>query len=253
MSIVDMRKVEEIQRMVVKLIATSPAGEKLCLIGGFRYRFLDGSGRSSVDIDYHLDGDLDIKQREIIALLDRKFLPEVKSRFGYDGNVQAATGPEADSPFVRIVLIALYRVEVSGSRVEIPVEITAVPCADPPVVRTAEGTVYLTLSDADMVESKIIALFSRMVVQERDMVDIFLFRSSLVPDYRERLEEKFGQVHLDTDRVKGRRDKILSSRRYHARAIDRILLEQVDESAAASIAAAGGGGLVFDEVMELVP
>ena len=248
-----MSRLEEIQRMVVKLIATSPAGEKLCLIGGFRYRFLDGSGRTSMDIDYHLDGDLDSKQREVIALLTRKLLPEVETRFGYDGNVQAATGPEADSPFVRIVLTALYRAEVPGSRIEIPVEITSVPCADRPVVRTAEGTVYLTVSDADMVESKIIALFSRLVVQERDMVDIFLFRSSLVPDYRARLEEKFGRIHLDPDRVKGRRDKILSSRRYHVRAIDRILLEQVDESTAASIDAAGGGGLVFDEVMGLVP
>ena len=34
---------DQIQQAVVRLLATSPAGKNLRLIGGFRYRFLDQS------------------------------------------------------------------------------------------------------------------------------------------------------------------------------------------------------------------
>jgi hypothetical protein len=76
------RNIEEIQRLTAGLVATSPAGVKLCLIGGFRYRLLNRGCRTSLDIDYHWDGDLDNKQAELLELLRGKLLPEVKRRFG---------------------------------------------------------------------------------------------------------------------------------------------------------------------------
>ena len=39
--------VDAIQKATVRLVATSPAGYNLLLIGGFRYRFLDRSARTS--------------------------------------------------------------------------------------------------------------------------------------------------------------------------------------------------------------
>ena len=247
-----LKHTEEIQRLAAQLIATHPAGENLCLIGGFRYRFLDGSARSSVDIDYHWEGDGKSKRREIVTLLQGKLLPEVKTRFGYDGSVQAAAGLEVDSPFVRTVLMAFYRGEVPGRRIEIPLEITSIPCADPPMVRTVAGTVYLTVSDADMVESKLVALFGRHYVQERDMLDVFLFRSSLRDDSAKRLRKKFARLGWEPGSAERRMEKIVSGRYRHVRALDALLEGQVEGSASAHIRAAGGGAMVFDEVVDLV-
>jgi hypothetical protein len=38
-------QIEQLQIEVARLVATSPAGERLRLIGGFRYRLLDRSCR----------------------------------------------------------------------------------------------------------------------------------------------------------------------------------------------------------------
>ena len=133
---------------------------RLCLIGGFRYRLLNASARVSADIDYHWEGDLQRKQAEIVDVLRSKLLPEVKRQLGYDGDIRPATGPEAESPAVRIVETAFYRVAEPGSRVEIPIEITRVARLDSPLVRTIAGTVFLTVSDADMIESKILAFLN---------------------------------------------------------------------------------------------
>jgi hypothetical protein len=48
----EIQEADKLQRVVARLIATSPAGVSLLLIGGFRYRLLDNSHRFSVDIDY---------------------------------------------------------------------------------------------------------------------------------------------------------------------------------------------------------
>jgi len=129
------RLIEEIQRLTVGLIAINPAGHKLCLIGGSRYRLLNRSCRTSLDIDYHWDGDLESKLTEIMEFLRAKILPEVKRRFGFDGDVRKATGPDADSPCVKTVAMAFYRTGEAGERIELPVKITNIPCLDAPVVR----------------------------------------------------------------------------------------------------------------------
>ena len=93
--------VEAIQKLIVSVIATHPAGHRLCLIGGFRYRLLSQSCRMSVDIDYHWDGNLAAKQAEVATLLTARALPEIQRRFGYDGQVRTTTGPDANSPSVK--------------------------------------------------------------------------------------------------------------------------------------------------------
>ena len=68
------QEADRLQRAVARLVAISPAGVNLLLIGGFRYRLLDNSQRFSVDIDYHWGGDLAAKHRELLALCRRVIL-----------------------------------------------------------------------------------------------------------------------------------------------------------------------------------
>jgi hypothetical protein len=243
---------ELIQRQAVALLATHPAGEGLCLIGGFRYRLLDRSCRRSLDLDYHWPGDLEQKQAEIVALLRKKLLPLLRARMALDGSVSPATGPDADSPAVRTVEVAAWKKESSLGRITIPVDITRIPCADKPVARTVDGVVYLSASDADMVESKVLALFLRPHLQERDLVDVFLFQDKFREDSAKRIEKKLSRLSVPRESVSALLTRLSKESAYHARNIEAIVRDQVDPSAAANIRAAGGGGMVFDQVMELL-
>ncbi|MCE5276908.1 MAG: nucleotidyl transferase AbiEii/AbiGii toxin family protein [Planctomycetaceae bacterium] len=238
---------ETIQRTVAKLLAGSPAGHRLHLIGGFRYRLLDGSPRVSQDIDYAWEGDLDQKQQEIIDLCNRRLLPDIRSRMGYQGSAQAGTGELADAPSLRVVNLAFWR-DAPGSRIEIPVEITRVIRLDAPAVRTAGGTVYSTLSDADMIESKVIALLGRPVIEHRDLVDVFLLADHLAADSDTRVTEKLARLGLQSHAAQ-RIASLHDSRRYHARSIDAVVAAQIDEPAAANIRCSGGGEMILDAVL----
>ena len=244
--------VDQIQTLAAKLLATSPAGHQLYLIGGFRYRLLNASCRASTDIDYHWDGDLDSKQAEIIDVLRKKLLPEVKRLFAYDGEVRPGTGPDSESPAVRVVEMAFYRLAEPGSRVEIPIEITRIARLDPPVVRTVAGIVFLTVSDEDMIESKIIALIGRHFTRPRDILDVFLFQDSLRSDASRRLSQKLHQGGTSSSDALERLDRLQANRLVHVRAIDRLLDDQVDSAVAASLRAAGGGAMIWDTVLRLL-
>lgn len=244
--------VEQIQRLITATIAVHPAGHGLCLIGGFRYRLLAGSCRTSSDLDYHWGGDLEQKQEQIVELLERRVVPEVRRRFGYDGHARKAVGPEADSPFVKTVELAFYRTGESPERAGVPVEITSIPCADPPVVRTVAGTVYLTVSDADAIEGKILALLCRIFVQQRDIVDIFLFQDQARADSPGRLRAKLALLGVAPEVAAEKLVALMANRAHHARAIDVIIEDQIDGATAANLKTAGGGGMIFDAVVGTV-
>ncbi|MBN1672619.1 MAG: hypothetical protein JXR37_16375 [Kiritimatiellae bacterium] len=238
--------------MIVRLVATNPPGRGLLLIGGFRYRFLDRAARRSLDVDYHWGGNLAGKQGELLRLFERRLIPEVRQRLEHEGSVRAATGPEADSPAVRIIDLAFWQHNVPHSRIEIPVEITKIVCLDPVEVRTADGIVYPTVSDADMIESKLIALLVRTFVQHRDLVDLFLFSNSLLPDVGKRLGHKLEVLGVSLQTVADRRRSLEQNRTRHARAIEQVVNEQVDADVAANIRAAGGGATILDAVLEVL-
>ncbi len=244
--------IETIQRLAAKLLATHPVGHLLCLIGGFRYRLLNASCRASTDIDYHWDGDLDRKQAEIVDLFRQRLLPEIKRQLAYEGDVRPATGPEADSPAVRVIVLACYRLAEAGSRIELPIEITRIPRLDPPAVRTVAGTVFLTVSDADMIESKLVALLSRPFTQARDLLDLFLFQDTLRPDASQRLWRKLHERSLSPAEAAQRLDKLQVSRVVQVRVIERILNEQVDSPVAQNLRAAGGAAMIWDVAMRVV-
>ena len=80
------------------------------------------------------------------------------------------------------VELAFWKLGSSLGRIEIPIDVTRIECVDPPVARTADGIVYRTASDADMVESKVISILMRTFLEHRDLLDLHLFASHLPAD-----------------------------------------------------------------------
>ncbi|HWX21193.1 MAG TPA: nucleotidyl transferase AbiEii/AbiGii toxin family protein [Candidatus Binatia bacterium] len=244
-----LQEADNLQRVVAKLIAVSPAGVKLLLIGGFRYRLLDDSQRFSVDIDYHWDGDLGRKQEELLSYCERVVLKEVKRLFGYEGSASKRTGPDAESPNVASVDLRFWK---PARVMEIPIDITKIICLDSPTVRTANGTIHATPSDADLIEGKILALFNRPFLQHRDFVDIWLYGDRLRPDSPERVKQKITALGIDPEAVRKSLQDFDEEADYHARAIQEIIETQVDPTAAEQINAGGGGRTVLADSLKFI-
>lgn len=243
---------EQLQRQIAHLVATVPAGAGLCLIGGFRYRLLDRGVRRSVDIDYHWEGDLAAKQRDLIDLFERRLLPDVRRRLGLEGAVGAARGAASESTAVAIVELAFWRLGSGLGRIEIPVEITRIERVDPPTARTSDGVVYRTASNADMFESKVIAVVGRTFVEHRDLVDLHLFASHAAPDAAPRLSSKFARLGITAATVHRRLDDLERAGPHHAAAIDAVIRDQIDPASAALFMDAGGGRAVLTNVRDLL-
>lgn len=244
-------KVDAIQRAIVKFVANSPAGHDLQLIGGFRYRFLDQSVRASEDIDYHWMGDLGAKQRQLKALFEKRLLPLLHRQFGLEGRVDG-TGPGEDSPVVKTIVLTLWKPGTGETKLEVPVEITRVACVDRAEVRTVEGTVYPTLSDADAIESKILAVFNRPHLQHRDLVDVFLFRDKLLPESPSRLAQKLRTLEIAAEDVTRVLDDLDKHADYHAKALQAIVDGQLDPVSAKNVDAAGGGRMILEQAVSLL-
>jgi hypothetical protein len=242
------RDTESIQKVVAATVATHPAGRKLLLIGGFRYRLLDESVRVSNDVDYHWSGDLAEKQVELAALFNRVLVREVERRLGYAGRVDIKRGPDAESPIVRVVDLLFWKKDVPNSRIELPVEVTRILCADPAEVQTMDGIVYATASDGDIVESKVIAVLNSMYLRHRDLVDIFLFRNTFLPDSDRRLSAKIHELKITPASIVKRMDDLAAREGYHVEAINDVIDAQCDAASAVQLKEAGGGKAVLDAV-----
>jgi hypothetical protein len=243
------QETDRLQRVIGRLVAISPAGVNLLLIGGFRYRLLDNSQRFSMDIDYHWGGDLEAKQGELLALCRRVILGQVGRELGYEGSVSVRPGPDADSPNAKFVDLRFWK---GNSHIEIPLEVTQVLCLDPPTIRTASGTVYPTPSDADLIESKVIAVLNRIFLQHRDLVDLFLYGDKLRPDSPARLKQKLAKMELRPETVARRLKDLQENREYHATAIQKVIDEQMDPTVAHQMNAGGGGRAVLDSALNLI-
>ncbi len=247
-----MSEMEVLQKLIARTVARYPAGRNVMMIGGFRYRFLDNSVRTSADIDYHWAGDLDRKQAELLALFKRFLLPEVQRILSYEGFAELQRGPDADSPNMRGILLAFWKPSVPWSRVEIPIEITRIVCADPVHIRTVEGTIYATASDADMIESKILALFNRPEITHRDLVDIYLFQGHLISESRARLASKRNALKLSPKDFLGRLENLRLHASYHGKATQTVIDTQLEPAAARQLTDAGGGLYIVNTVQTLL-
>ena len=241
-----------IQQIVARTIATRPVGRNLALIGGFRYRLLDESVRTSDDIDYHWSGDLAEKQSELVDFSRRVLLPEISGRLGYSGRADARIGPDAESPAVRVVDLAFWKDDVAHGRIEIPVEVTRIMCVDPIEVRTAGGTIYATASEGDMIESKVLAILNRTTLGHRDIVDVFLFQDRFVSDSDKRLAEKMRALSIMPANIEERMLNLHERRDYHARAIQEVIDTQLETDAAGQLDDAGGGGMILERTLSLL-
>jgi len=245
----ELQEADRLQRVVANSIARSPAGVNLLLIGGFRYRLLDGSQRFSVDIDYHWAGDLDSKQRELLSLCRRVILGQVGRAHGYQGSASARIGPDADSPNAAFIDLRFWK---KDAQVEIPLELTRIVCFDPPTIRTAEGTVHATPSDTDLIESKILAVLNQRFLQHRDLVDVFLYADKLRTDSPIRVTEKVARLQLRPETVARRLKDLQENRDYHAAAIQKVIDEQMETTVAQQMNLGGGGRTVLDSVLSVL-
>jgi len=203
----------------------------------------------SLDVDYHWDGDLTEKQAQLVQLFRRRLIPAVRRQWAYEGSAAAATGPDAESPSVRVVNLAFWREGLAYSRIELPVDVTRIVCLDKPVVRTVDGVVYRTASDADMVEARLWRCFARTRMEHRDLVDIFLFANNLAPDSAQRVRKKLAMLMIENAFVRDRLADFVIHRVYHVRVIDEVVVGQLDALAVGSIQVAGGGAAVLDAVL----
>jgi len=243
---------EDIQNLIVRIVATSPAGRNLQLIGGYRYRLLNRSPRRSNDIDYNWDSDLEAKRNELLTLFRRKLLPDVKRTTGHEGSVGNADGPEDDTNMVKGIELAFYNAAIPDSRIVIPVEITRISRSDPPLAVAAESTIILTVSDQDMVESKVIALLNRTFVTARDFIDVFLFRTHVRDNSQKRLEEKLFSQGITGESVRSRLDALQKNRVAHVKSVAEAVNAQMDEEARLTLAAGGGAETIYESVMGIL-
>lgn len=244
--------IEDIQRMIVKTLATNPEGRNLHLIGGYRFRLFDNSPRISKDIDYHSSEDLEEKRNKVISLFKQKLLPQVKEKFRYDGSVAPAQGPDSDTPLVKTINLAFYIKDFAYSRIEIPVDILTIETLDEPIPRTADGVVFLTRTDQDIIESKVIAVLNSTFVRGRDIVDIFLFEDKLAPDSAERIAKKLTHLGMDSFMITKQIQRLIDAGKVHTRGISEIIETQLDPQAADNINRGGGANAVFDHVMTIL-
>jgi hypothetical protein len=242
-------EVDKLQKVIAGLIATSPVGVNLLLIGGFRYRLLNNSQRVSVDIDYHWAGDFETKQKELLRLCQRSILREIYREFGYEGKASLGSGPEVDSPNVKTVELRFW---TKATQLEIPLEVTQIPALDPPIIRTAHGIVHPTLSDADIIEGKVIAVLNRLFLQHRDLVDIFLYGDTVREDSAARVQQKLSMLSVSTEAILRRLADLRQNREYHAKAVQKVIDEQLEAVAAQQITLGGGGEVVLDSALRVL-
>jgi hypothetical protein len=109
--------------------------------------------------------------------------------------------------------------------------------------------VFLTLSDADMIESKVLACLVRSLFQIRDALDLFLFQDALRSDAPRRIAQKLSKLSLPTLDAMEKLDRLAKNRTVHIRGLERLLDEQVNAPVAANLREGGGGAMVWDSVM----
>jgi predicted nucleotidyltransferase component of viral defense system len=233
---------ERLQKKIAKTIA-SGSGRQLLLIGGFRYRLIDNSIRQSMDIDYHCLENIDEVKKSLISLFNRRLFPEIKREFGLDGSIIGKTDLEKTE----------YTIELSfynqTSRFEIPVDLINITCMDNPEIRIINGLIYLTVSDADMVESKILSLISRL--QDRDLLDLYLFKDRLLPNSANRLQKKLNVLNLSVSELTKLIKILQKNYTLHVKNLNKIIEERVNKNMQEMLQSVGTNS-ILDSIIELL-
>ena len=168
---------------------------------------------------------------------------------GSEKRAQRSRPVAADSSNAKFIDLGFWKGDL---HVEIPLELTQIVCLDPPTIRTAGGTVHATPSDTDLIESKIIAVLNRLVLQHRDLLDVFLYADKLKPDSPARMKQKLAKIQLPAETVMRRLKDLQDNQQYHATAVQKVIDEQVETTVAHQINVGGGGKTVLDSVLSVM-
>lgn len=110
----------------------------------------------------------------------------------------------------------------------------------------------LTVSDADLIESKILAVFLRNPIAARDIVDIYLFQNHVSIDVESRLADKCRKLSISPSWMTEAWDRIRKRRGLLTSAIDSVLAEQMAPAVAANLRRAGGAKMMLEEAFALI-
>jgi SOS response regulatory protein OraA/RecX len=107
-------------------------------------------------------------------------------------------------------------------------------------------------SDADLVESKVIAVLNRLFLQHRDLVDVFLYADKLQADSPTRLHQKLVQMQIPAETIMRRLKDLQDNQQYHATTIQKVIDEQMETTVGHQMNAGGGGKTVLDSVLSVL-
>ena len=93
---------------------------------------------------------------------------------------------------------------------------------------------------------------TRLFLEERDILDLFLFQDTFVADSAKRLRTKFDKMKITPESVADRCERLFRNRAVHVRALNEIISNQVDAAVAVNLKTAGGGALILDTVVALL-
>jgi hypothetical protein len=119
-------------------------------------------------------------------------------------------------------------------------------------VRTVGGTIYATASEADMIESKVIAILGRITLRHRDILDVFLFQDRFRSDSAQRLKSKLQALRMNDNDLEKKLCDLRKNSDYHAKAIQEVIDTQLDAEAVAQLNDTGGGRMVLNAVMNIL-
>ncbi len=247
-----MKQLDEIQRIIMETVSTQIVGTHVALFGGFRYRLLNRHFRRSQDLDLAADGDLDKVRDGVIEVLDGKVIPLLKRKgIVVDGHARISDRPGLLlGDLLRVIDFAAWD---DTQRYAVPIDISGIPHLDEVEVRVHGGVMIPTLSDADMIEGKIVALLCRRDAEGRDYLDVFAFRHHLHPEARRRLSRRLADAgHPDAKAIGALLDRHRRLRLFHLRLIADVIDGFVDEPAATMLRERVGPARIFDEVIGLV-
>ncbi len=240
---------QNIQKIFISSFAVSTVSVGMYLIGGLKFYLLNNSPRLSNDIDFHYEKDLAIKKNELKAFILNSFLPMMKRDHNITGHI-LPNHPEEES--INLKVIHIFLTQEDKTSFDLPIEITKIICFDKKNIETFNGKIIGVVSNADLIESKVIAFFSRYYFQARDLVDIWLFKNMFLKDSGKRIFKKLNLLSIDNKTIKNKITDLKNNKTYHTKQIKEVFLTQTSEQINSQIENAGGFNVVLDQIINIL-
>ncbi len=234
----------DIQKHFISMLFKVPASEGLALIGGARLYFLNKSSRFSNDLDYHFDNDLKVKKAEIINFINNDFIPFLKRSFSINARI-IPNHPEEENDNLRVIHLFF---SITKKKFDLPIELTKIIYFDKKNIESFEGTIVSTLSNADIIEGKITAFFSRYYFQARDLVDIWFFKNFLIKESPKRINKKLALLNINKKDVEKKLKDLKNNKDYYIKQIKEVFKSQVLKSVTRQIEHSSGYEKIINDL-----